>query len=371
MKPTLIAMVIAWAVLVGACVAAPGAPAYGVTPIVRQIGADEAMQIVRDATSTAGVVATRVAESSATERAAAVGATAAHRQTQDTLAMRATEQHLALLAGQATERAVQTLDRATQAAQQTALWATPTVAALQTQGAVLAAQQGAAQASRESAAEFWQWLRWLTLALVGVGGVCGVVVAVVWAVALVRVETLRQKAAIAHAAFRLMPGHWGEWTPNDGYQVYPLPALTGAPAVVEMSASAASQPTRAHAWRWRAALKRAVFAGIEKGLDQGTAPAFGERDLAGAKDPVIVDAVGKPSSAGYRAIRDVLVGAGIWVAMARKDTVFAPEWGAERFEREFDTAPLPNLPPGEPPEVLIPYRSSAAPQPPQLRRESA
>src|SRR5687768_11334555 len=118
--------------LLAGCVAAPGqAPAA--SPIVRPIGADEAMQIVYDATSTAAVAATHIAEVTATERTSAATSTASYRQTQDTLAMRATEQQMALQAGQATQGAVHTLDSRTQAAHQTALWATPTVAAMNTQ----------------------------------------------------------------------------------------------------------------------------------------------------------------------------------------------------------------------------------------------
>lgn len=93
-------------------------------------------------------------------------------------------------------------------------------------------------------------------------------------------------------------------------------------------------------------------------------------------DPEIVGADGTASSAGYRAIRDVLVASGIWLAMARKDTIFAPAWTPERFAREFDTTPLLGLPVGEPPVVLTPLRSHnwrgwapmAHPMHPQLAR---
>ena len=111
---------------------------------------------------------------------------------------------------------------------QTSAYATPTMAAMLTQAAVMATRTRQDQASRESAAEFWRWLRWVTVALLGVGGVCWVVVAVVRAVALVRVQTLRQRAAIARDAFRVLPGHWAEWQAEEGYHVYTLPGLIEA-----------------------------------------------------------------------------------------------------------------------------------------------
>ena len=115
-------------------------------------------------------------------------------------------------------------------------------------------------------------------------------------------------------------------------------------------------------WRWRAAIKRAVFAGVLLGA--GSKPQFGERDLAGEREPYVVNADGTGSSAGYRKINRALRGLGIW-ATAGRDTVWGEGWDEGRFEREFDGLPLPDLPPGEPPEVRIPLRSSAIAAVPQ------
>lgn len=225
--------------LLAACTAAPAA----YTPA--EVLPAEAQRVIDRATATAGAVATQVAQASATVYSAQATSTAAYRQTQDTIAMRATEQHLALLAAQATQQAIVTTDARTQAAGQTAAYATPTMAAMLTQAADMAARLSQEQASRESVAEFWRWFRWVTIGLVAVGGVCWVVVAVVRAVAMVRIETLKQKAAIARDAFRILPGYWAEWQPQDGYQVYPLPAVIDAPPSVDATAT----PDRARACR--------------------------------------------------------------------------------------------------------------------------
>jgi hypothetical protein len=136
----------------------------------------------------------------------------------------------------------------------------------------------------------------------------------------------------------------------------------GYVALLPAPITAAPQPNRALEWRWRSALECAVLAGIERGLAEGVPgkPKFGERDLAGRVDPVIVDAAGQGSSAGYRALRDVAVATGIWLALPRKDTVFAPGWDPDNFQHRLHTTPLLGLPAGEPPIVRIPLRSSAA-----------
>jgi hypothetical protein len=93
-------------------------------------------------------------------------------------------------------------------------------------------------------------------------------------------------------------------------------------------------------WRWRVALKRAVYCGIELGRDRGR-PQFGERDLAGLEPDQawVANPDGTPSSAGYRKISKVVRRAGVWATSGR-DTTWGPDWDEARFERDFDAISL-------------------------------
>ena len=219
----------------------------------------EAGRIVDAATATAAGIATQNAQATATDQAARATSTAASLGTHDALAVEQTHAALQLTqaagaAGATDAAAVRTqtaqdVRDARQAAQDATSHAlTPTAAAMATQNALGATQAAQGQARAESAGEFWAWLRWATIgALIGLAMVFCVVV-VVRAVALVRVEVLREQAAIAREAFRLLPpGHWAEWEAGSGYQVYPLPGLLDAPATVVENTPTA--PDQAHAWR--------------------------------------------------------------------------------------------------------------------------
>jgi len=170
-----------------------------------------------------------------------------------------------------------------------------------------------------------------------------------------RLATEREQVALARLKLELMRDLMIErdgrpWLLTDDGRLAPM--LPGDLTPV-------SHPNQAREWRWRAAIKKTVFCGIAMGAEKGS-PQFGERDLAG-RDPEkcwVVNADGTPSSSGYRKINRVLRVLGIWIT-AGKETTFAPDWTPERFEREFDHLPLPELPEGEPPMVKIPERSSA------------
>jgi hypothetical protein len=241
------------AVLVGllaislpACLSAPSG--YSVTPIVRQVGPEEASRIVLDATSTARVAATQLAEARGTAYAAQATSTAAYRSTQDNLTVLATSQALAIMAGEATQAAQDALDARRMAQVTTYAAQTPTMAAIATQGALSATQAAMSQARAESAAEFWAWLRWTTVIGLASLALSFCVVVLTRGLSYVITEYQREQASIAREAFRLLaPGHWAEYTPGDGYRVYPLPGLLDAPATVIDNTP--TTPDRAHAWR--------------------------------------------------------------------------------------------------------------------------
>jgi hypothetical protein len=103
---------------------------------------------------------------------------------------------------------------------------------------------------------------------------------------------------------------------------------------------------------WRSALKRLVYAGIELG-------GFGERRLT-EDNPVVLNPVDhQPSSENCRLLLGMLIGMGVLVAPKGKETRWAPGWSAERFERDFDALPLPELPNKPIPEVRVPLRTPA------------
>ncbi len=343
------------ALLLAACV-----PAV-VTPVVRDVSALEAGWIIADATNTAAAAATRLAETRATQTSVA-------QSTRDALAVEATRAGIALTAGQARVQATDAAAVRTAAAEQTHAYATPTWAALQTRaaldraGVLATATALAADAERVAASAHLATGVAQTAVIVALLAGLTLAAIVAWWTnerQRIRTDTFRelqwQRVEQAEAETRriqagairacILERDGAPWlvTPRGL-----VPLLPGGQVVQ------AAERSRAREHRWRAAIKRAVIAGVELGV--GGKPQFGERDLAG---PWIVNADGTPSSAGYRAINRLLRRAGIWTTAGR-DTVFARGWNLDRFEREFDAAPLPHLPEGEPPEVRIPLRSSAA-----------
>jgi len=365
--------------LLAACAAAP--VIVYVTPApAGPLDYLSAGEIVRVATVTAAAQATDSARATAerlvTQQALADArdaATLSAAQTQSAL-------NVALQAGQATQAAQGTAAVQTQAAGQTQAWATPTWAALRTQAAAersgIAASATAISQASERAQAGVDGYRGLWGALVAVATVAALVAG---AIAVyfyfqredARLATLRQAEAekadrerletdraaveLERARLELLKSMMIErdgppWVISPGGRLVPM--LPGGLAAV-------SQPNLAHDWRWRAAIKKTVFCGIAKTAEKGS-PQFGERDLAGREPEScwVTGPDGRPSSTGYRQVAGILRKMGIWITSGR-DTVFAPEWNAERFEREFDHLPLPELPAGEPPSVRIPPRDPA------------
>lgn len=139
-----------------ACIAPGPAP---VTPIARQISAQEAGVIILDATNTAAAVATAGALATATEISARSTSTSAWRATQDglTIAQTMTALDLTRAAGQAA--ATEVAGVKTQAAGQTATWGPPTLQAVATRAAATERASVAADAAATAEAEFRQTLR--------------------------------------------------------------------------------------------------------------------------------------------------------------------------------------------------------------------
>jgi hypothetical protein len=260
-----------------------------VTPSAGDVLPVEAQRIVDRATATAGAAATHVANITAQAQAARATSTAAAELTRDALAVEQTRAALSLTvaAGQAQAttsaaertRAAQDTQAARQAAQDaTRAAATPTAAAIASQSALQATQRAADGIRREATSQFWDWIRWTTVIVIVSVAATFCVVVLARGIAYVKVEYQREQAAIAREAFRVLaPGHWAEYTPGRGYDVFPLPALLDAPpTIVE---NVVSTPSRAHAWRQAARL----FAWW------GELRGFGLRDLGPAGAGVVTD----------------------------------------------------------------------------------
>ncbi len=360
--------------LLSACV--PAAVTVEVTAPVAsgEVLPVEAQRVIDRATATAGAVATQAAVMTSAELSARASSTAAVRLTQEALAVAQTQVALTLTVQAGAQAATATLAAQTQAARQTSPWATATWSAVATRSVLeLASVQATAteiavRADKSAAtgdllAGLVQVL--LVAALFTAGAVGSVTVW--WAnrrqqirtetyqamqaedLERARAETNRVKAEAVQAM--IVERETGP------YLITPaglVPLLPGGHVVQD-------QPNRAFEWRWRSACKAAVYTGVALGEQQHKTARFGERDLASAEHPYVVNADGSPSSAGYRDIQRLLVRAGVWVAVDRKGTGWARGWTLDRFEAEFDQLALPELPAGEPPEVRIVPRSSALP----------
>lgn len=208
----------------------------------------EAQRVIDHATATAAAAATQAAQASATDQSARETSTAVAQLTQDALAVEQTRAALQLTVSAGAGLATDAASAKTQAAHETQAWATPTAAAMHTQAAVTSADTARAQADAASLAEFWQTVRTVCVALLIVAGLSWIAVTVIDRISRIYVARLRERAAIAREAFRLLPpGHWAEWQDGDGYRVYELPGPPGEPPTIVDNVI--PNVDRAHAWR--------------------------------------------------------------------------------------------------------------------------
>jgi hypothetical protein len=174
---------------------------------------------------------------------------------------------------------------------------------------------------------------------------------------------MRERAAIGRESFRLLPpGHWAEWGPDQGYQVYALPApLDEPPAVLE---NAAPNPSRLH--KYRHAIRLAGFWADGHG--------FGVRDLGPAGIGVMSDGDWRVIFGGSGVLR--AVGAVVertTPGEKGKKTGWADDWSFTRLSDDLSHGRLDRYLPaeGDPPNVAFtvpttPPQHTTAPQPTQL-----
>ncbi len=298
----------------------------------------EAVRVLDRATASAAAVATQGARATAGEIAARATSTTAAQLTRDSLAGLQTHVALQLTAGAGAAMATDAAAEKTQAAGETrqAVQAaalstqavqTPTAAAWRTQAALQATQAAATLARADSAAEFWAWVRWTSVAaLVALAlVVCALVLA--RGLVIIRADDRRAAAAIARDAFRVLaPGHWAEWLPGDGYRVYQLPgALDDAPVVIE---NAPTAPSHVHAWRQ--AVRLFAWWGDRYG--------FGIRELG-------AEGAGVVSDPAWRVLVRLLKGAGVLADVTLpgkrgRGTAWAPGWDYRRLADELSSGKL-------------------------------
>ena len=228
------------ALLLTAC--APSAPAYNaVTPIMREIGPEEAGQIVLDATSTARVQATEVAQVTAASRAAMATSTAAYQATRDSLAVAQTQNAGALTQAAGLAAATDAAAVRTQRAGETQAAASSTarsvVAAAVATGTALARadQQAAVHAERESLwGDAWLWIRVCAVALF----VLGAVLALVFGLSdllsahaeVLRSRARRESAEAQQLTVMQYAGYMLRLNSQQGWEVLHAPALPPGPA---------------------------------------------------------------------------------------------------------------------------------------------
>lgn len=325
-------------------------------------------------TATAGAEATESARATATESVARASSTQAYLATSDSLkfaatvnALHAVETAQSVAATDAASLKTETADtahlRETQAAAIALGKATDEAHLRETQAAAVAERAARDKSDALARSLFVADLLdviWYTVVTLCV---MACVMFGVWGAVRIRE---RQIDGMVRVMLRtLPPGYLAQPSFLRGLVIEALPAPAQLEAAAdERESEAASQ----HQQDWRAAIKRAVFAGIQMG-GEGK-PQFGERDLAGddERNRWVVNGDGTPNSAGYRRINAILRHMTIW-ATAGRDTVFAEGWDAEIFEREFEAAPLPpDLIQGRPPIVRVPLRGAAVSA---IRRSSA
>lgn len=301
----------------------------------------EAGRIVDAATATAAAAASQAALATATGISARETATAGRQATLDALAARQTEVSLSLTQQAGQGAATATTAARTQSAGASQAWATPTAAAMRTQAAAAATDRARQQEAAASVAEFWRTLRTVLVALLIVAGLTAITVVAIDRITALRVARLREQAAIAREAFRLLPpGHWAEWEPASGYQVYQLPGPLDEPAVIIENAT--GTPSRDHAWRQ--AVRLFAWWGDRYG--------FGLRELGPAGAGVVTDPA-------WRVLARLLKDAGVLVELAmggRKGrvTAWAPGWSFQRLADEMSHGQLQlPYPKGDAPKVAF------------------
>ncbi|MCC6192075.1 MAG: hypothetical protein IT318_23850 [Anaerolineales bacterium] len=293
----------------------------------------EAQRVIDRATATAAAYATAGAQATASELAARATSTAAAQLTLGALAVEQTRAALQLTAGAGAAMSTDIAAQRTQAAAQTQAWATPTAAALRTQAAYAATQAAGEQARAASVGEFWETLRAVLIVTLVVAGLTAITVLAVDRLTAVRIARLREQAAIAREAFRLLPpGHWAEWAPGEGYQVYTLPGLLDAPAaIVEHQPT---QPSRVHGWRQ--AVRLFGWWGSQYGFTRAELMARGV-----VTDPAYRRLAGVLKAAGV--LGDVIV-----PGKPGRQTGWRPEWNFARLADELSAGRLDaHLPTGE------------------------
>ncbi|MCC6192250.1 MAG: hypothetical protein IT318_24730 [Anaerolineales bacterium] len=210
------------------------APA-AVTPIMRQISAQEAGAIIIDATNTAAAVATSAALATATEISARATSTAVWHATQDSLTMAQTMTALDLTRAAGQAAATEAAGVKTQAAGQTATWGPPTLQAVATAAAATQRAAVAADAAATAEATFRQGLRqgWNNMLIfVSAIGLLAILVAVAFGVSDIlkgRAELLRAEAERGYAQARqlLVMQHEGHLLQRkgEGWVMMALPQL--------------------------------------------------------------------------------------------------------------------------------------------------
>lgn len=224
------------------------APAYYPTPGDGVLLPEQIQRAADAYTATARAGATQAAQATATDQSSRATATTARQATLDALAARQTDVALSLTQAAGLAAATDVAGAKTQAVRETAAWATPTAAAVRTQAAVSAAETASAQARAQDVAQFWQTIRFIAAFLLVVGGLTAIAIVAIDRVSRVRVAVLREKAAIAREAFKMLPPrHWAEWQAGEGYQVYQLPGGLDEPAVIVENEN--SQVDHDHNWK--------------------------------------------------------------------------------------------------------------------------
>lgn len=325
----------------------------------------------------------------ATSRAAV--ATAQWQGTQSALVVQATQDALRRANDAATATAVIAQDRATQAAGQTST--AQSFAALSMQQAITAtgtaiAARAAAVSTEESAkaqsaiyqAEankyIWEFIKWAVVIVVVLAGIVGLYFeTMIWSDRReYNRQMLGQKLIEAgyHAEIERGKKEQALIVQVDGKSYY---ADRGGGLVPIAEFVSESVENKAHSSKWRAALKRLVYAGVQLAHDTGEKNPFTEKALASDDSPVVTHpGTDQPWSDGYRTLMDTLKRAGVMYAERGKAATWAKGWDFGRFEREFDLIPLPDLPEGPPPDVRITlrtyelsggFRTSELPNPPE------
>lgn len=348
-----------WVILMGAtlclagCGTSPATPMIAPTPVVVAVSIQEAQRMIDNATATAQVAQTQQAV-----------ATEQRRVTEQALNDAGTQVAL-----------VVTVARVTQIAEATHNAETPTAAALEVKHQQeAAAAQLAIQAQHDAdqrRAEDAQTWRAFLLLLASVIGFIATRTFASWLTMLkdiqhniewAKVERARAEAEVAKAnalqAMTVQLPSGPHLITEAGYR--PLVILENPnTAALQLEAgepvAAPTNPNLAWAHRWRSAIKMVLLWGIELGERENAGPQFGERDLTGRDEPIIVNADGTPSVSGYRRIKSVLHAWGVW-QVAGRDTVWGVGWSTERFFKpgEIDSLPLPAYLEGEPPQVRVP-----------------